>query len=45
MAFAFGLVVAFSRIGTSINFLITPYFAKIGVPFSIWFGAEMCMIR
>jgi len=44
MAMAFGLVVAFSRIGTSVNFLITPFFSKIGVPFSIWFGAEMCLI-
>lgn len=44
MSFAFGLVVAFSRIGTSINFLITPYFAENGVPFAIWFGAEMCLI-
>lgn len=38
LAFAFGTVVAFSRIGTSVNFLVTPYFTELGVPFSIWFG-------
>jgi nitrate/nitrite transporter NarK len=44
LAFAFGLVVAFSRIGTSVNFLVTPYFTAMGVPFSVWFGTEMCLL-
>jgi len=44
LAFAFGTVVSFSRIGTSVNFLVTPYFTELGVPFSIWFGTEMCLM-
>jgi len=44
LAFAFGTVVSFSRIGTSVNFLVTPYFTELGVPFSIWFGTEMCLV-
>jgi len=44
LATAFGLVVAFSRIGTSVNFIVTPYFTRLGVPFSVWFGTEMCML-
>jgi len=44
LAFAFGLIVAFSRIGSAVNFFVTPLFAVIGVPFSVWFGATMCMI-
>jgi len=42
LAFAFGLVVAFSRVGSSVNFAVTPLFAAIGVPFSVWFGTIMC---
>jgi len=37
-------VVAFSRIGSSINFAITPPLALIGVPFSVWFGTVMCFL-
>jgi len=44
MAFAFGLIVAFSRIGSAVNFFVTPTFAAVGVPFSIWFGTNMCLI-
>jgi MFS family permease len=44
LALVFGLVVAFSRIGTSVNFIVTPTFAAppFGVPFSVWFGCAMC---
>jgi len=43
MAFAFGLIVAFSRIGSAVNFFVTPTLATEGVPFSIWFGTCMCL--
>jgi MFS family permease len=42
LAFAFGLVVSFARVGSSVNFVVTPRFAAIGVPFSVWFGAGAC---
>jgi len=35
--------VAMARVGTSINFAITPIFATIGVPFSAWAGTLMCL--
>jgi MFS family permease len=44
LALALGLVVAFSRIGSSVNFLVTPIFATNGVPLSVWFGTGMCLI-
>eukprot|EP01126_Amoeba_proteus_P029551 TRINITY_DN2915_c0_g1_i7.p1 TRINITY_DN2915_c0_g1~~TRINITY_DN2915_c0_g1_i7.p1 ORF type:complete len:410 (+),score=32.05 TRINITY_DN2915_c0_g1_i7:206-1435(+) len=44
MALAFGIIVAFSRIGTAVNFLLTPTFTSLGVPFALWIGTEMCMM-
>jgi MFS family permease len=46
LALAFGLVVAFSRIGTSVNFVVSPQLANMsaGVPWTVWFGMGMCCI-
>jgi len=44
IAFAFGIVLAFSRIGSSVNFLATPQFSHFGVPFAVWFGTAMCLL-
>eukprot|EP01123_Difflugia_compressa_P006097 TRINITY_DN18246_c0_g1_i1.p1 TRINITY_DN18246_c0_g1~~TRINITY_DN18246_c0_g1_i1.p1 ORF type:complete len:340 (-),score=41.48 TRINITY_DN18246_c0_g1_i1:79-1098(-) len=44
LSLAFGIVLAFSRIGSSINFAVTPTLASIGVPFSVWFGTMMCLV-
>jgi len=43
LAFVFGLVLAMARVGSSINFALTPLFAQIGVPFSAWTGTIMCL--
>jgi len=43
LAFVFGLVLAMARVGSSINFALTPLFAQIGVPFSAWTGTVMCL--
>jgi MFS family permease len=43
LAFVFGLVLAMARVGSSINFAVTPIFAEIGVPFSAWAGTIMCL--
>ena len=44
LALAFGLVVSFSRIGSSVNFLVTPTLAEAdnGVTLSLWVGSAMC---
>jgi len=46
LALAFGLVVAFSRIGTSVNFVVSPLLSNLsaGVPVTVWFGMGMCVI-
>ena len=46
LALAFGLVVAFSRIGTSVNFVVSPKLANSndGVPLTVWFGMGMCAL-
>jgi len=44
MAFAFGIVLACARIGSSFNFLATPQFSHLGVPFAVWFGTAMCLV-
>lgn len=38
LALAFGLVVSFARIGSSVNFVVTPKLANMdnGVPLSVW---------
>lgn len=46
LALAFGLVVAFSRIGTSVNFVVSPKLADShnGVPLTVWIGMGMCLL-
>eukprot|EP00124_Ichthyophonus_hoferi_P000729 Ihof_evm13s29 gene=Ihof_evmTU13s29 len=43
LALSFGIVLCCSRLGSSINFLVTPTLAQAGVPFSIWFGTAACI--
>eukprot|EP00007_Cunea_sp_BSH-02190019_P007687 CAMPEP_0174239346 /NCGR_PEP_ID=MMETSP0417-20130205/14247_1 /TAXON_ID=242541 /ORGANISM="Mayorella sp, Strain BSH-02190019" /LENGTH=553 /DNA_ID=CAMNT_0015318283 /DNA_START=139 /DNA_END=1797 /DNA_ORIENTATION=- len=43
LALAFGLVVSFSRIGSSVNFLVTPYLAS-NVPVAVWVGCCMTFV-
>jgi len=43
LAFVFGLVLAMARVGSAINFAVTPIFADTGVPFSTWAGTVMCL--
>ena len=46
LALAFALVLAFARVGTSVNFVVSPKLAAgaSGVPLSIWFGALMTVV-
>jgi MFS family permease len=44
LAMAFGLVLSFARIGSSVNFAATPFLAEVSVPFAVWFGAGTCFI-
>jgi MFS family permease len=44
MALCFGLVVAFARIGSSVNFVVTPRLSALSVPTSVWFGAGTCAL-
>ncbi|KAL6079765.1 MFS domain-containing protein [Balamuthia mandrillaris] len=44
LALAFGLVLSFARVGSSVNFAATPSLATISVPFAVWFGAGTCFI-
>lgn len=46
LALAFGIVVAFSRVGTAVNFGVSPVLADEdnGVPLTVWFGAGMCFL-
>jgi len=44
ISLAFGIVLAFSRVGSAVNFAITPIFAEFGVPFSVWFGVVLCLM-
>ena len=44
LALAFSLVLAFARVGTSVNFIISPLLALRGVPVSIWMGACMTLV-
>jgi len=43
LALAFGLVLSFSRIGSSVNFAVTPFLTRVGVPVAIWFGGATCV--
>eukprot|EP00301_Raphidiophrys_heterophryoidea_P014563 c22984_g1_i1.p1 GENE.c22984_g1_i1~~c22984_g1_i1.p1 ORF type:complete len:591 (+),score=117.06 c22984_g1_i1:50-1774(+) len=42
LALAFGTVVSFARIGSSVNFIVTPALAAIDVPFALIFGVGTC---
>lgn len=51
LALVFGLVLAFSRIGSAVNFVVTPAltgiggpYDDIGVPFAVWFGTLLCLM-
>lgn len=41
---AFGVTLAFARIGSAINFLITPFLGKLSIPLALWFGVACCLI-
>mmetsp|Transcript_34569 Transcript_34569/g.54072 ORF Transcript_34569/g.54072 Transcript_34569/m.54072 type:complete len:475 (+) Transcript_34569:39-1463(+) len=41
---AFGITLAFARIGSAINFLITPFLGNVGVGLALWFGVLTCTI-
>jgi MFS family permease len=43
-AWIFGLVVGFSRVGTSINFVASPHLADVGIPLTVWVGTGMCTL-
>lgn len=46
LALVFGLVLAFARVGSSVNFAVTPLIAgmgKSGVPISVWFGTGLTL--
>lgn len=43
LALAFGLVVSFSRVGSAVNFIVTPWMSShFTVPASVGFGTLMC---
>ncbi|KNC56071.1 major facilitator superfamily transporter domain-containing protein 1 [Thecamonas trahens ATCC 50062] len=44
LALAFASVVAFARIGSSVNFAVTPTLADSSVPLAVWFGCGMCLL-
>jgi len=44
LGLAYGITLTSSRLGSILNFLITPTIeATSGVPFSLWFGALLCL--
>eukprot|EP01134_Creolimax_fragrantissima_P002514 CFRG2514T1 len=44
LSLCFAIVLCASRLGSSVNFIVTPMLANEGVPFSIWTGTLMCLI-
>lgn len=45
MALAFGITISFSRVGSSLNFLLSPRIAKNeSVPLSVGFGTALCIL-
>jgi len=43
LAFAFAITISTSRIGSAVNFNVSPAMEqKYGVPFAIWFGTILC---
>ncbi len=37
-------MVALQRVGSSVNFIVTPILADEGVPMSVWFGTGVCVL-
>ncbi|KNC73916.1 hypothetical protein SARC_13525, partial [Sphaeroforma arctica JP610] len=44
LSLCFAVVLCFSRLGSSVNFIVTPMLANAGVPISIWMGTAMCVL-
>jgi len=45
LSLVFGVVLAFARIGSSVNMVLTPSLAKNqSVPFAVWFGMGTCVL-
>jgi len=45
LAFAFGIALSFSRVGSAVNFNVTPWLTKHwGLDIAIWIGMGACMI-
>lgn len=44
LAFAFGITLSFSRVGSFANLNITPLLAKKGLSYAIWAGSLTCLI-
>lgn len=42
IALAFGMVVSYSRVGSSVNFVVTPALGNISVPLAVWVGTAFC---
>ncbi len=43
LALVFGVVLAFARVGSSVNFALTPILTKQSVPFALWSGTATCV--
>lgn len=41
---AFGITLAFARIGSAINFLITPFLGRNSIGLALWFGVACCLV-
>jgi len=44
IALAFAVVLGFSRLGSSFNFIFTPMLADIGVDTAVWIGTATCLL-
>jgi len=44
LTIAFGITLAFARIGSAINFLITPFLGGVSFSLALWFGAACCLV-
>jgi MFS family permease len=42
LALVFGVVLAFARVGSSVNFALTPTLTEESVPFALWTGTATC---
>mgnify|MGYP001111321991 CR=1 FL=1 len=43
LALIFGVVLAFARVGSSVNFALTPVLTEKSVPFAMWTGTATCI--